>query len=280
MILIVDSGSTTTEWVFVKDDGQTKRFLSPGFNPYYFKDENYLDQLDKQMTGEISFSDINSIFFYGSGCSSQTNCALVKTSLWEMFPEADIQLNHDLYGAAVALYGNNNGIACILGTGSNSCLWNGKEIIENIPSLGYLLGDEGSGFHLGKLILTEILLGNAPHEVSKGFYEFYEMDFSTTMERIYKQDKPNKFLAGISKFASENISNPWIQEMIKLNFSNFIDKQIVKYTDFDKYEISFVGSVAFGFQDILRGVLESRDLKVGKIIKSPVDELVKFHGGN
>ena len=280
MILIVDSGSTTTEWVFVKEDGETKRFLSSGFNPYYFKDENYLDQLDKQMTGEISFSDVSSIFFYGSGCSSQTNCALVKTSLWEMFPEADIQLNHDLYGAAVALCGNDLGIACILGTGSNSCLWNGKEIVENVPSLGYLLGDEGSGVFLGKLILTEIFLGNAPQEISKGFYEFYEMDFSTAMERIYKQDNPNKFLAGISKFASKNISHPWIHEIIKLNFSNFIEKQVVKYTDFDKYEISFVGSVAFGFQDILRDILESRNLKVGKIIKSPVDELVKFHAGN
>ena len=277
MILIVDSGSTTTEWVFVKDDGQTKRFITPGFNPYYFKDENYLDQLDKQMTGDINFSDVNSIFFYGSGCSSQTNCALVKTSLWELFPEADIQLNHDLYGAAVALCGNNNGITCILGTGSNSCLWNGKEIVENVPSLGYLLGDEGSGVYLGKLILTEILLGNAPKDITQQFYGFYNLDFSTVMERIYKQGNPNKFLAGISKFASENISNPWILEIVKLNFNNFIDKQIVKYTEFEKYEISFVGSVAFGFQDVLREVLQIRGLKPGKIIKSPIDELVRFH---
>jgi N-acetylglucosamine kinase-like BadF-type ATPase len=279
MILIVDSGSTTTEWVFVNNNGETKRFLSSGFNPYYFKDENYLEQLDKQMTGEISFSDVSSIFFYGSGCSSQTNCALVKTSLWEMFPEADIHLNHDLYGSALALCGNDNGIACILGTGSNSCLWNGKEIIENVPSLGYLLGDEGSGTYLGKLILTKILLGNAPSEISQHFYRFYELDFYTTMERIYKQDQPNKFFAGISKFASDNISHPWIQEMIKLNFNSFIDKQVIKYTDYENHEISFVGSVAYSFQDILKGVLESRNLKSGKIIKSPIDELVKFHGG-
>ncbi len=280
MILIVDSGSTTTEWIFVMDGGETKRFLTPGFNPYYFKDESYLEKLDSQMTGEISFSDVGFIYFYGSGCSSQTNCALVKTSLWEMFPEADIKLNHDLYGAAVALCGDDVGIACILGTGSNSCLWNGKEIVENVPSVGYLLGDEGSGNYLGKLILTEVLLGNAPEELSKHFYEFYDLDFTTTMEKIYKQENPNRFLASISKFASKNISNIWIKEMIKQNFNNFIDRQIVKYTNYENYKISFVGSVAFAFQDILKEVMKSRGLKQGKIIRSPMEELVKYHVKN
>ncbi len=280
MILIVDSGSTTTEWIFVMDSGETKRFLTPGFNPYYFKDESYLEKLDSQMTGEISFSDVGFIYFYGSGCSSQTNCALVKTSLWEMFPEADIKLNHDLYGAAVALCGDDVGIACILGTGSNSCLWNGKEIVENVPSVGYLLGDEGSGNYLGKLILTEVLLGNAPEELSKHFYEFYGLDFTTSMEKIYKQENPNRFLASISKFASKNISNIWIKEMIKLNFNNFIDRQIVKYTNYENYKISFVGSVAFAFQDILKEVMKSRGLKQEKIIRSPMEELVKYHVKN
>lgn len=277
MILIVESGATTTEWVFLKDKKLLKSFKTPGFNPYYFKDEDYLRKLEDEVSKEIYFSEVETIYFYGSGCSTQINCALVKSSLWEMFPEANIHLNHDLFGAAVALCGNQQGIACILGTGSNSCLWDGEKIIERVPSLGYLLADEGGGASLGKLILREVLLGNAPHEISQQFYGFYKLDFSTTLERIYKRDNPNKFFATISKFASDNISHSWIQEMIKLNFNDFIDKQIVKYTDYEKYEIGFVGSVALGFQDILKDVLKARGLKHGKIIKSPIEELIKFH---
>lgn len=279
MILIVDSGSTTTEWVFVVEKEVIKRHLGPGFNPYYFKDENYLVKLEEEISNDVHFADVETIYFYGSGCSSETNCALVKSSLWESFPNANIHLHHDLFGAAVALCGNNAGIACILGTGSNSCLWNGKEILENEPSLGYLLGDEGSGTYLGKILISEILTGAAPKDISKLFYEEYNLDFASTLDKIYKEPNPNKFLSGISKFASKHISKPWIQEKVKSNFNHFIDKQVSKYTDFKKYEISSVGSVGFGFQNILIDVLKSRDLKPGKFIKSPIDELMKFHIG-
>jgi len=277
MKLIVDSGSTSTDWIFIKEGTVIKEFIGPGFNPYYFADENYLIKLEEKVSNEIQFPEVEEIYFYGSGCSTQTNCALVKSTLWESFPNANIQLHHDLFGAAVALFGNDKGIACILGTGSNSCLWNGREIVENVPSVGYLLGDEGSGTYLGKRIVTEILLGNAPTEISEKFYTHYQMDFAMVMDRIYKQENPNKFLASISKFASTHLSDNWIKEMIKINFNHFIDKQVSHYSDFDKQEISFVGSVAFGFQNLLREVLGNRNLKVGKIIKSPVDELVKFH---
>lgn len=277
MILIVDSGSTTTEWVFLRNNEIVKRHLGPGFNPYYFKDENYLVKLEEEISNEIHFADIETIYFYGSGCSSETNCALVKSSLWESFPNANIHLHHDLYGAAVALCGKEAGIACILGTGSNSCLWDGEEILENVPSLGYLLGDEGSGTYLGKIILAEILIESAPKEISKLFFERYDMDLPTILDKMYKEPNPNKFLSSISKFAYDHISNPWIKKMVERNFNDFIDKQVSKYTGFENHEISFVGSVAFGFQDILIEVLKSRNLTPGKFIKSPIDDLVKFH---
>lgn len=277
MKLIVDSGSTTTEWVFVRNNEVVKRYMGPGFNPYYFKDENYLLNLEEEISAEINFSDVESIYFYGSGCSTESNCTIVKTALWESFTNANIILNHDLYGAAVALFGKNEGVACILGTGSNSCLWNGKEILENVPSVGYLLGDEGSGTYLGKIILAEILMESAPKEISKIFYDTFNLNFSKVLDKIYKEPNPNKLFASISKFASENISYPWLQEMVKRNFNDFIDKQVSQYTDFGKYEISFIGSVSLGFKDLLLEVLESRNLKAGKFIKSPVDELVKFH---
>lgn len=277
MILIVDSGSTTTEWVFVRNTKVIKRHLGPGFNPYYFKDEDYLVKLEQEISNDIHFADVETIYFYGSGCSSETNCALVKSSLWESFSNANIHLHHDLYGAAVALCGNEAGIACILGTGSNSCLWDGKEILENVPSLGYLLGDEGSGTYLGKIILAEILIDAAPKDISTLFYDEFDMDFSTILDKIYKEINPNKFMSSVSMFAYDHISNLWVRKMVERNFNDFIDKQVSKYTDFEKYKISFVGSVAFGFQDILIEVLEGRNLRPGKFIKSPIDELVRYH---
>lgn len=278
MKVVVDSGSTSTDWVFIQKD-KTTRFKSPGFNPYYFKDDDYLDYLTDESLSHLRFSKVEEIFFYGSGCSTPQNCTIVKTALWEIFPNAQIHLHHDLYGAAVALCGKEEGIACILGTGSNSCLWDGNKIIENVPSLGYLLADEGSGTYLGKIILTEILLGNAPDEISDKFFKTYKLDFSKTLDKIYKEENPNKFLSGISKFAHDHKNDVWIKSMIKQNFNDFIDLQISKYSNYKTHKINFVGSVAFHFSDILLEVLEDRKLNSGKIISNPIEELVRFHMG-
>lgn len=276
MKVVVDSGSTSTDWVFIQKD-KTTRFKSPGFNPYYFKDDDYLDYLTDESLSHLRFSKVEDIFFYGSGCSTPQNCTIVKTALWEIFPNAQIHLHHDLYGAAVALCGKEEGIACILGTGSNSCLWDGNKIIENVPSLGYLLADEGSGTYLGKIILTEILLGNAPDEIIDKFFKTYKLDFSKTLDKIYKEENPNKFLSGISKFAHDHKNDVWIKSMIKQNFIDFIDLQISKYSNYKTHKINFVGSVAFHFSDILLEVLEDRKLNSGKIISNPIEELVRFH---
>lgn len=277
MMLIVDSGSTSSEWLFVGPSGEVKRYMSPGFNPYYFKDDNYLKDLEKDTSDDVNFSDVKLIYFYGSGCSTDENCTIVKNSLLRFFPHADIHLHHDLYGSAIALFGNNSGIACILGTGSNSCLWDGNEIVENVPSLGYLLADEGSGTYLGKLILTDILLGKAPKELSEQFHQNYDMDFSKALDKMYKEPNPNKFFSSISKFASANISHPWIEEKIKQNFNDFIVEQVSQYTDYKGYEISFIGSVAHSFEAILREVFSANGLNVDRIIKSPTDALLNFH---
>ncbi|NOY50224.1 MAG: hypothetical protein GXO88_06665 [Chlorobi bacterium] len=276
MILIADSGSTTTDWVFV-NHGEFTRFKSPGFNPYYYKNEDYLNLLNDKSLAGISFSKVEEIFFYGSGCSSAENCVIVKSALWEMFPNAKIHLHHDLYGAALALCGKQAGIACILGTGSNSCLWSGNEITENVPSLGYLLADEGSGTYLGKIILTEILLGNAPEEISDAFYESYDLSFATTLDKIYKQGNPNKFMSQLSVFANDNIDNEWILSMIRKNFEDFLEAQIMKYSNYENHKINFVGSVSYHFKEILLEVLKNRSLTAGKIIKSPIEELVRLH---
>ncbi|PLX12982.1 MAG: hypothetical protein C0598_04770 [Marinilabiliales bacterium] len=276
MKVIVDSGSTSTDWAFLKDE-EIIHFKSPGFNPYYFKDEDYLNYLEDDKLSHIRFSQVEEIFFYGSGCSSTINCNLVKTALWEIFPNAQIHLHHDLYGAAVALCGNDAGIACILGTGSNSCSWDGEKIIENVPSLGYILTDEGSGTYLGKIILTEILLGNAPKNISDKFYQQYNTDFSKTLDLIYKTENPNKFISGLSKFAFENKDDIWVTSMIKQNFIDFIERQICKYKDYHSLTIHFVGTVGFEFKEILNEVMTQYKLNCGQILKSPMDNLISFH---
>ncbi len=276
MMLIVDSGSTTTEWVFV-NDGEFTRFKSPGFNPYYYKNKEYLYFLDDKSLAGLMFSNVEEIFFYGSGCSTPDNCTIVKSALREIFPGAKVHLHHDLYGAAIALCGNQPGIACILGTGSNSCLWDGNEIIENVPSLGYLLADEGSGTYLGKIILAEILLGNAPEEISDSFYETYNLSFATTLDKIYKEGNPNKFMSQLSIFAFNNLDDEWILSMVEKNFEDFLEAQIMKYSNYENHKINFVGSVSHHFKDVLFDVLRNHSLNAGKIIKSPIEELVRLH---
>ena len=187
MILVVDSGSTSTEWVFALKNKEITRHKGPGFNPYYYSGDDYLGNMKNHLQGKINFEEVSDIFFYGSGCSTVTNCDIVNASLKTAFANANIQLQHDLFGAAVALFGKEKGIACILGTGSNSCLWNGSEILENVPSLGYLLADEGSGTHIGSLILTDILLGESPLDVAELFYSYYKIDFGGVLD--YGEDK-------------------------------------------------------------------------------------------
>ena len=167
MILIADSGATKTHWVLL-DKGEVQlEVYSKGFNPYYYKADDFTQSLMEEFIGRISFKDISAIYFYAAGCSSKANVNIIQSSLSKIFVKATIFAHHDLYGAAIALLGNEKGIACILGTGSNSCLWDGQTIIHNVPSLGYLLGDEGGGTYTGKLLVREILLGIAPLEVSE-----------------------------------------------------------------------------------------------------------------
>ena len=159
MILIADSGATKTHWVLINKGIVELEIYSKGFNPYYYKAGDFTESLLNEFKGKVSYNDISSVYFYAAGCSSETNAEIIRNTLQAIFLNAIIEAHHDLYGAALALLGNNKGIACILGTGSNSCLWDGQSIIHNVPSVGYLLGDEGGGTYIGKLLVKEILLG-------------------------------------------------------------------------------------------------------------------------
>jgi N-acetylglucosamine kinase-like BadF-type ATPase len=277
MILIADSGSTKTQWVLLDNGKKLVDITTKGFNPYYYSKTELEKALFDELHIFINPDVVEEIYFYGAGCSTVNNCLLVKNALSSLFRKARIYAGHDLEGAAVSLLQESEGIACILGTGSNSCLWNGKKVIYNVPSLGYLLGDEGSGTYIGKLILQNILYGNADKKLTEIFYNKYQLDFESTLHKIYGEPNPNKFMSSLSIFVNENINYPECRNAVHKSFSDYISTQISKYPDFNKTNVSFTGSVAYHFQDILKEVLKENNITLGIILKAPMDGLIKYH---
>jgi len=277
MKLIIDSGATKTQLVLLDGKQIAENFRTTGFNPYYTPAETIRQSIASELPERVKRRKIQQIYFYGTGCSATENCNLIKSILHEFFKEASIETHHDLYGATVALLKHREGIAAILGTGSNSCLWNGREITEGVPSLGWLIGDEGSATYLGKLLLKAFLSGEMSAERTNAFYHYTELDFEGILHKIYKGNEPNRWISNLSPFASANMENEQIRSLIKQNFRDFLSAQIKKYTGYQDKEISFTGSVAWYFKDILREVLQEENLHTGIILQQPMDGLIEFH---
>jgi N-acetylglucosamine kinase-like BadF-type ATPase len=277
MKLIIDSGSTKTEWAILKGNKVVDNFISKGFNPYYTNPEEIGRYIEKAWPVSFDPAKIKHIYFYGTGCSTRENCNLVQSIFQRFFPDAVIAVYHDLQGAALALLKNEKGIACILGTGSNSCLWDGNKVVENVPSLGYLLGDEGSAVYLGKLLLKIVLSGKADKEITQAFYDFAGMNFAEILHKIYKDAYSNRWIGSLAPFVTKNINHPQIQEIARKNFQDFIENQISAYTGYLDLEISFQGSVAYHLQDILKEVMEESGLKTGLIVKGPMEGLIDYY---
>ena len=277
MILIADSGSTKTSWLLISGSEILQEISTSGYNPYYYKDNGLIELIEIELLPQLKSNKIEKIHFYGSGCSSDINCTMVKSALWQLFPNSAVEINHDLTGAAVALLKNKEGIACILGTGSNSCYWDGKKVTGNVPSVGYLLGDEGSGTYIGMKILKGILEGKAPHLITNSFYNNYKLNFEKVLTNIYGSSEPNRFFASISKFANEHLDNSWVTNTVKQAFNDFIENQIKMYPNYQDYEICFTGSIAYYFKDVLLEACKENGLKTGLIIKNPIEGLYTFH---
>ena len=277
MILISDSGSTGTDWVSVEKDNQVKNFKTSGFNPYYSPKEDIIDILEKELVPYLDNYSVRYIFYYGSGCSTKSKCFMVEDALEKVFPKATIDVQHDLLGAARGLFDRKSGIACILGTGSNSCLYNGSEITENVSSLGYLFGDEGSGAHIGKLFLTAYLKKELPVNISSDFQERFKLSFENILDSAYNQARPNTFLASFMEFIGDHKDDTFIHHIIYSSFDALFQEYIVKYTDYEEHEIGCVGSIAYFFRDILEIVASQYDCKLGNIVQNPIEGLVKYH---
>ena len=276
MILIADSGSTKTDWCVAKDGFTVKRFTTQGINPYHQEERRIngivLDELLPQ-TGEYK---IKKIVFYGSGCREETIPAM-KTILHSAFNNnIEVEIYSDLLGAARAICGHEEGIACILGTGSNSCLYDGKKIVGNIPPLGYILGDEGSGATLGKIFINEIFKNSRMYDLKKEFLQVLKMTEGDIIDRVYRQPMANRFLASLAPFIHSHIERHEVNEIVTENFRQFLLKNVKRYHR-DDLQVSFIGSIAWHFKSqLLQSALEE-NVYVGRVEKSPMDGLLRYH---
>lgn len=276
MILIADSGSTKTDWCVAKDGFAVKRFTTQGINPYHQDERSIngivLDELLPQ-TGEYK---IKKIVFYGSGCREETIPAM-KTILHSAFNNnIDVEIYSDLLGAARAICGHEEGIACILGTGSNSCLYDGNKIVGNIPPLGYILGDEGSGASLGKIFINEIFKNSQMNDLKKEFLQVLQMTEGDIIDRVYRQPMANRFLASLAPFIHSHIERHEVNEIVTENFRQFLLKNVKRYHR-DDLQVSFIGSIAWHFKSqLLQSALEE-NVYVGSVEKSPMDGLLRYH---
>ncbi|MBX2934877.1 MAG: N-acetylglucosamine kinase [Ferruginibacter sp.] len=274
--LIADSGSTKAEWCLINGK-KTKTFYTQGLSPYFLSAEQIEYIINEELKPKMKNIEPDEIFFYGTGCSNADNVKLVKKAINKVFTNASVDVNHDLMGAAKALCGHEKGIACILGTGSNSCYYNGKKIVKNSPGLGYVLGDEGSGAYMGKKVVQHFLYKTFDEDLMDRFNAKYNTNSDEILTAVYKQPLPNRYLATFAEFLVENRGHYMIENIIEDSFNDFFFNHIYKYRESWTMPLNFTGSVAYGFRDVLKDLCNSYELNLGKVIKKPMDGLVKFH---
>jgi len=276
MILIADSGSTKTEWQFISDDNSVfETCFTKGINPFYQSTEEIIKSLEESPI----LKDINpaSIYFYGAGCANTEKILIVEDALKSFFGAKNILIDSDLTGAARSLCQKEEGIACILGTGSNSCHYNGKNIISNVSPLGFIIGDEGSGAVLGKKLLGDILKNQLLKEIIDLFFNTYHTDRAEILDHIYKKPFPNRYLAQYTRFISANIQHKELKQLVIESFKEFIQRNLLQYQNISQLPIHFTGSIAFYFEEQLNEALLSFDLNPGTICQSPMEGLIRYH---
>ena len=274
--LIADSGSTKAEWCLL-DGKKKKTFFTQGISPYFLDGAQIEEIVTKGVKDKLKDSAPVEVFYYGTGCANPNNAKIVKKALQKVFTGAKISVEHDLSGAAKALCGNEKGVACILGTGSNSCYYNGKKIVKNSPGLGFILGDEGSGAYMGKKIVQYYLYNTFDPDLMDRFNAKYNTSAPEILEAVYKEPLPNRYLAGFVPFLVENRGHYMIENIIEDSFNDFFFNHVYKYRESWTLPVNFIGSVAFGFKDILKEMCASYELQLGKVLRNPMDGLVRYH---
>ena|SRR5437762_1519763 len=275
--LIADSGATKAEWCLL--DGSRKKIVfTQGISPYFLNSEQIQSLLLKELCPFLKKARVDEVYYYGTGCANPANARIVREAIEKTFPGSAVHVTHDLMGAARSLCGNQKGIACILGTGSNSCFYNGKKIVRNSPGLGYILGDEGSGAYLGKKILQYYLYKAFDDELKLRFDAKFHTDMVEILESVYKKPLPNRYLAGFTIFLAENRGHYMIENIIEDGLNDFFFNHLMKYKETSSLPVSFVGGVAHGFRDVLQQLCTTHEMRLGKVLKNPMEGLIEYHG--
>ncbi len=280
MILIADSGSTKTDWRFINAGSHIFPFATAGFNPYFTDSVQMALSIETDLKPGLMphlSSGKLQIYFYGAGCGNEKNCSIIRRALEEQFPKSEIHIFSDMLAAAHALCGQTPGLVGILGTGMNSALYDGTKIVSQQPSLGYVLGDEGSGANLGKLLLADYLNKEMPEAMLKRFDARFRFSKEDILEKVYKEPQPNRFLASFSLFIYQNLSQQYCVDLVAGAFRQFFDLHIRKYPEYKSLKLSCSGSVAFWYSNILRTIAEEKGVMLDKVVETPIAGLSLYH---
>lgn len=275
-ILIADSGATKCEWCLLHDHRQ-KKLDTQGISPYFLDEAGIVRVIESELKPSIARWQVDAVYYYGTGCKDPGNRKLMQRAIRRVFSGADVHVTHDLMGAALSVCGDSKGIACILGTGSNSCYFDGKKIAKNSPGLGFVLGDEGSGAYLGKKVLQYYLYNTFDEDLRYKFDAKYATNTSEILESVYKRPLPNRYLASFTLFLVENRGHYMVENIIEDGLNDFFFQHLCKYRESWKLPIHFVGGVAYGFRDVIKELCGTYEFELGTILKKPMDGLVKYH---
>jgi len=279
MILIADSGSTKTDWRLIDSDKKITQLRTGGLSPYHLSGEEIAAVVSNEFKGRSETKEIAEVFFYGSGCSNKEKNETVTKALSQTFANAAIHVDHDLIAAARALCGKEPGIAAILGTGSNSCLYDGEKITAHVSSLGYILGDEGSGAHIGRKFLQSFLYDELPADQKKKIIEKYPISVDMVLDTVYRKPQANQYIASFGDIVHKNITHPFLVKLVYDCFEEFFTHHICKYDGYNKLQLHAVGSIAYFYGDILKAVAVDKGIAVGRILQSPIAGLTLYHSG-
>ncbi|PRD55769.1 N-acetylglucosamine kinase [Sphingobacterium gobiense] len=278
MIIIADGGSTKTNWCLLDDSNKKIYFNTEGYNPYFVDSEYIVNSLKKGLPSDLPFENVTEVNYYGAGVHNEEKTKIVEVAMQKVFPNAKVEVGHDLLAAARALLADQAGFAAILGTGTNTCIYDGAKITHNIDSAAYILGDEGSGSYIGKKLLTDFIRGLMPKAVEELFFETYKLTPDEIMDNVYTKPLANRFCASFSKFVYDNnVNMEYTRNIVEEAFDTFFNNLVSKYPDYQKYTFNCIGSVAYNFRNVLEETAKRYGMEAGKIIRSPIDDLVVYH---
>ena len=278
MILIADSGSTKTDWCVVENGVLVQQIFTKGTNPFFQSEEEISNEIATALLPELKTDEFDAVFFYGAGCGFPDKIEIVHRAISKQLKvKGNVEVATDMLAAARGLCGREAGIACIMGTGSNSCYYDGENIVANVSPLGFILGDEGSGACLGKLMVGDLLKNQMTQELKEKFLKQFDLTPADIIDRVYRKPFPNRFLASLSPFLAQNISEPCVHDLVLNSFKAFFKRNIMQYENYQNLKVNLIGSVAFYYKEVLAEAAEAMGIQLGTIIQSPMEGLIKYH---